>query len=150
MGNERNIGYPPEVPTNCKRCSGVLIYKGEGLYKCSQCGREVLDDWGIIKNFLSDNGPASILEISYATGVDKSIIKHYLDQGDIQIADGEVYFLHCEKCGKAISGGRFCIECMQTLTGELKGAFMGNKPPREKLEISGRMRFGRPGERRYR
>ena len=127
---EKRRGFEQiNIPQYCRRCSGRLIYSGSGEYICQDCGFTMLDDWGIIKNYLIENGAASAVQISYATGVELSVINHYLDNGDIQVADGELYFMRCEKCGKPIPGGRFCDVCLNELTGGLKGAFSQRKMP---------------------
>ena len=36
----------------CKECSGVMRYRGGGLYVCEECKHEELDDYGKVRQFL--------------------------------------------------------------------------------------------------
>lgn len=68
----------------CSQCQGDLLYDGSGMYHCSRCGHQELDDFGKIRKFLDEHGSASILDVQRATGVSKKSIEKLLKDGRIE------------------------------------------------------------------
>lgn len=127
-------------PTFCKKCGGRMQYRASGTYVCEHCKQEELDDFGKIKYFLSENGPAPIYAISNATGVDREVIDLYLKKGRIEIPEGSKFYLKCEKCGCAIRYGRFCPDCAKDLGGGIASLLseeVGEKPK----SLQGKMHY---------
>ncbi|MBR6315983.1 MAG: hypothetical protein K6E75_14085 [Lachnospiraceae bacterium] len=114
---------PVKVPTECEKCGTKLEYHGLGSYICPACGNIQLDDFGVISEFLRANQGATIKDIVYETGISREVVEYCLESGELAVANEEDYFLTCHKCGKKISGGRYCKECYASLTGDLKQAF---------------------------
>lgn len=110
-------------PVKCSKCGGKLFYLNSGKYQCDSCGEIVLDDFGKVKEFLEENGPASAVTISAVTGVQREIIEMFLKKGRLEIPEGSKYYLQCEKCGSSIRYGRFCPSCVQELAGGIKAVF---------------------------
>lgn len=124
----------------CKVCRGKLAYVSGGRYKCEECGREELDDFGRIKEFLDEHGPSTSYEIEKGTGVHPEVIQMYLRKGRIEIPDGSEHFIKCEKCGCNIRYGRFCPACAKQLAGNIKAVFneeVGEQPKRVSEDTSG-------------
>lgn len=40
------------VPTVCKNCGGVLVYKGLGEYYCEKCREKDYDNYGKTRNYI--------------------------------------------------------------------------------------------------
>lgn len=123
----------------CPKCYGKLLFEGSGIYKCSECGRIVLDDFGKIRKFLDENGTASAIEIKKATGVSIRTIKKMLKNGKLEIPESSEYFISCERCGCDIRYGRFCPDCARHLNNNLTTVFSGDTG--EKPRTNGKMRF---------
>lgn len=66
-------------PDQCDSCGGVLEYKGIGRYLCTSCGKEMLDDYGTIKEYFRVHGPSPLLTVARETGISKEKIKYILD-----------------------------------------------------------------------
>ena len=132
-------------PVICEKCKGKLFFSGGGRYKCQDCGNEVLDDFGKVKEFLEENGPSPSMVISENTGVRQDIINMFLKKGRLEIPEGSPCYIKCEKCGCSIRYGRFCPECIQKLAGGIKVIFnedMGERPKHEpKSDMTGKMYF---------
>lgn len=132
-------------PIICEKCKGKLYFMGGGRYKCNDCGNEVLDDFGKVKEFLEENGPSPSAVISENTGVRQDVIATFLKKGRLEIPDGSPCYIKCERCGCSIRYGRFCPECIQKLAGGIKVIFneeMGEKPKKEpKSNTEGGMFF---------
>ena len=125
---------------HCENCKGLLKDSGLGIYICTQCGHEMLTDFGKVKKYIEENGPSNAFNISQGTGVSINKIDKFLRQGRIEIPEGSDSYISCEKCGADIRYGRFCPQCAIKLKKELMTAFM----PSEVGEIpkkSGKMRY---------
>lgn len=130
-------------PVQCEKCKGKMFYVHSGMYKCNDCGYEVLDDFGKVKQFLEANGPMPVMIISKATEVSTEVIEIFLRQGRVEIPEGSKYYISCEKCGCSIRYGRFCPECVRELAGGIKSLFyadMGEKPKHDN-SMYGKMHF---------
>ena len=92
-----------------------MKYLALGEYKCPECGNEEMDDYGKIRNYLDEHGPASATAIEAAIGVRRSVINSYLRKGRLEITDGSPVFIKCERCGKSIKFGRICAACAKNV-----------------------------------
>lgn len=41
-----------DVPTVCKSCGGVLVYRGLGEYRCEKCRGKDFDNYGKTRNYI--------------------------------------------------------------------------------------------------
>ena len=118
-------------PITCIECGGKLKYIGGGEYKCIDCHELCYDDFGKVRKFLYDNGPAPAPEVVAATGVSNQIVVELLKEGRIELVENSKFFLHCEKCGCAIRYGRICPDCAKKYSDNLSNAMkeaVGEKP----------------------
>lgn len=65
----------------CSECGGKLEYLGIGKYKCVECGNEMLDDYGKIKEYLWEHGPTPAIVLAKETGVSREKINIVLNGG---------------------------------------------------------------------
>lgn len=124
----------------CENCGGLLKDAGLGIYICSQCGHEMLSEFGKVKKYIEENGPSNAYKISQGIGVSVSKIDKYLRQGRIEIPEGSESYISCEMCGTDIRYGKYCPTCATKLKKQLMTAFM----PSEIGEVpkkSGKMRY---------
>lgn len=103
--NEYNIPY------RCKKCDGIMVFKGIGEYHCEDCGAVDFDDYGKVRRYIEKHPGATAFEVECTTGVSRRTIHKLLRDKRIQVAVGTRSFLHCELCGKEIRCGQFCDEC---------------------------------------
>lgn len=66
-------------PERCDSCGGELTYKGIGRYLCADCGKELLDDYGTLKEYFRVHGPTPLLIAARETGMSKDKIRYILD-----------------------------------------------------------------------
>lgn len=129
----------------CELCHNRMNYVGSGKYRCTYCGKEMLDDFGKIKQFLDQNGPTPSGIISQQTGISMEKIDSYLKKGMVEIQDGGKYYLSCEKCGCAIRYGRYCPECAKReMQNSLRTSYqdIGERPKQQNTaDMAGRMHF---------
>lgn len=136
------------VPQTCKKCGGVMIYKGVGEYHCEDCGYVDYDDYGKVRLYIEAHKGATAAEIEAEIGVSQRTIRHMLRESRIEVAEGSKIFLRCEICGKDIRSGRFCTEC------EMKVHRNMEEQQRETLRRDskgfGMHQGGEEGQRRFR
>lgn len=109
----------PDV-RNCRRCGKVYNYIG-GTPICSACRQLDEEDFKRIKEYLYDNPGATLSEVSTVLEISVEKIRGFLKDGRLEILGNEGNMvLECEKCGKAITTGRYCQECTKDLTNDLR------------------------------
>ena len=129
--------------TECELCREKLVHMGGGRYKCERCDHVILDDFGKIKQFLEENGTATIAVIAQQTGVKIDVIEMYLKKGRVEISEDSNFYLKCEKCGCSIRSGRYCISCAKELSQGIQRILyneVGEKPKRNP-EMQGKMHY---------
>lgn len=99
------------IPRVCKRCHGVLVYRGVGEYRCEDCGEIDYDDYGKVRNYIEEHRGATAAQIEASIGVSQRIIRQMLKDGRIEVTADSRTFLKCEICGNPIRFGRLCAEC---------------------------------------
>lgn len=115
------------IPTSCKHCGGVLVYKGLGEYKCERCDATDYDNYGKARTYIEKNPGATAVDIEKNTGVSKAAIREMLKESRFEIIEGARSFLYCEGCRKEIRSGRYCPECEKNIHTTLE------KEQREKM-----------------
>ncbi len=111
----------PDV-RNCRKCGNIFNYIG-GAPICPACREKEEEDFQKIKKYLYENPGASLTQVSTELEVSVEMIKRFLREGRLEIAndDGNL-LLECENCGKAIKTGRYCPECERILASGFKSA----------------------------
>jgi len=125
---------------NCKRCGKIFTYRGVSV--CNDCFDQEEKDFEQVKDYLVEHPGASTLEVSTQTGVEIRTITRFLREGRLeaegfQVVDSD---LVCDKCGKPISMGRYCDDCLKKLQSELKEA--AAKLEKDKTRERGPVRWG--------
>ena len=95
------------TPRICEECSGPYEYQGAGEYKCKNCGHIAYDDYGKVRKFIDEHGPAPYHVVKKATGVNGSLVREYLDSPNTE----KTFDRKCQKCGCRIASGRLCSTC---------------------------------------
>ena len=107
----------------CSECSGVMRYRGAGIYVCEDCKHEEMDDYGKVRAFLEKRGPSNVFEISAGTGLSRGAVTRLLKDGRLEVSKSSSVSLVCSRCGLAIRYGEYCSRCQE----ELKGLEARNK-----------------------
>ena len=115
---------------NCKKCGRMFSDTG-GHEFCTKCRLEVEDHFKIVREYVYDHPGTTVNEVSEETGVPKEEILKYLREKKLELASVKDD-LKCQKCGKSIKSGRYCMNC----SSELKKGFDKAIKDDEKKEIS--------------
>lgn len=117
---------------NCTRCGKLYATSNPTL--CPDCMDEDQSDYQKVRDFVKENPKVSIEVICEATGVDEIKIREYLRQGHLVIADLSGPALECDRCGKPISKGRYCILCRQDIQKSFSTERLGQNKKSQKKE----------------
>lgn len=124
-------------PVACEICGEKIIYLGGGEYECMTCGHTFLDDFGKVRKFLYENGPAKKEVISQNTGVSEEIIMQFLREGRIEAIEAAGNRLRCDRCGCVIRKGRICADCakkdVENFSRDIK-EYIANNPKEEPVD----------------
>ncbi|MBR1471058.1 MAG: hypothetical protein IJ600_05390 [Lachnospiraceae bacterium] len=99
----------------CSACGGKMRQVRSGEFVCTECGAAELDDFGRIRKYMEQHGPASKEELYRVLGVRKEVINEYIRQQRLERAPGK----HqeegkCLLCGAALKFGSICAKCKGT------------------------------------
>ena len=136
-----------DVPTVCKNCGGVLVYRGLGEYRCEKCKTEDYDNYGKTRNYIEENPGASAIDIEKNTGVSKLAIREMLKESRFEVKEGVKSFLRCENCNAEIRSGRYCEKCENDI--HLKIEQQQREKLRENLQGFMMNTSGQEGQRRF-
>ncbi|BCN29707.1 MerR family transcriptional regulator [Anaeromicropila herbilytica] len=104
----------------CPRCGKMFCYMGIDKAICNKCKEEDEAEFNKVKEYVYNNSDATIMQVSKDTGVRVNRIKTYLREGRLMIPESSPIFLNCELCGTSIRYGRYCRECAESLSSEMK------------------------------
>lgn len=105
---------------NCPECGRLFAADG-GRRVCRKCLEREDSDYAIVRRYIREHPGASVFEVSEETGVEEEKILQFLKDGRLQSA-GYVEIFFCERCGKKITGGKFCDNCRAQMTQEVRSA----------------------------
>ena len=102
---------------NCRKCKKIFPRINEPI--CDNCKKEEEDLFLKVKEYLSENRNATILEISENTGATAKKISGYLRDGRLEISssNGE---LNCRICNAPINSGQYCDRCLIDVNKEIE------------------------------
>lgn len=104
---------------NCKKCGKLFNYVA-GAPVCPACKDALEEKFQEVKKYVQDNKGATIHDVSEECEVDAQQVRQWVREERLEFSsDGGVTGINCEKCGKAISTGRFCDKCKAELTNNL-------------------------------
>lgn len=115
---------------NCKRCNRLFQYNG--VKYCPKCLMEMDEMYKKVRDYLYEHPDATIVEVSEATGVEEKIILEFLREGRLELKEPSPV-LTCERCGKPITTGRMCKECLVIFERGLKKGF--NESARNAMDL---------------
>jgi uncharacterized protein len=104
---------------NCSRCSRVYPLIPGGRDICPLCIKQEEENYHRIFQYLSTRPSATAQEIAQATEIDVKEIYRYVRENRLRLVKADTGLV-CEGCGIAISQGKLCEKCRQSLSEEIK------------------------------
>lgn len=105
---------------NCKKCGKVFVPTGPEKY-CRECRQEQEELEREVANYIRDNPGVTIKEAAEATGISDVLVKRMALQGTFAMR-GKKYTHTCMSCGRTITQGTYCADCLAKLRQESKRA----------------------------
>lgn len=102
-----------ELLSRCGVCGGRMRPQGTEKLVCERCGQEKLNARTILKRALEAQPGLTAMELAEQTGIPRSEIYAYLDDGFLELSRSSVGILKCEICGTKILNGTVCNRCKQ-------------------------------------
>lgn len=106
---------------NCRKCRKLFNYV-VGPFLCPNCKDELEMKFQEVKKYVQGNAGAGVHEVSEACDVGIPQIQQWVREERLMFTESAAIGLECERCGKSVRSGRYCIECRNELTNEFKGA----------------------------
>lgn len=107
---------------NCPRCGKIFTYINRPI--CHSCLENEENEFKVVKDYIYDNPGATISEVSQETEVSVEKIMRFLREERLEISsENSNLLLECERCGRAISSGRFCDNCKGDINKDFKREF---------------------------
>lgn len=102
---------------NCPGCGRLFAYQGRDF--CNKCLEKEDSDYALVRKYVRDNPGAGVFEVAEATGIDEEKILQFLKDGRLQ-SSGYVEVFYCDRCGKRISEGKYCEQCLNEMNKALR------------------------------
>ncbi|MCR4956148.1 MAG: flagellar protein [Lachnospiraceae bacterium] len=127
---------------NCKDCGRLFNYLS-GRPICPACQKKLEEKFAEVKQYIRDNGGATINQIAEANEVDPKQIKQWIREERLVISDDSPINIECESCGAPIKTGRYCAACTANMANNLGSAIKKPKaaPVKQERDTRDRMRF---------
>ncbi|MBQ7515028.1 MAG: flagellar protein [Schwartzia sp.] len=102
---------------NCPECGRIYVDTGVGL--CRDCFEKEEDTMQEIASYVRDNPNSKVKDIVDALGVKERLVMRMIRDGWF-VTEGASLEYPCERCGTAITSGRFCDKCNAELQKEME------------------------------
>ena len=120
----RAAAYGADKPVlkNCVECGRIFSpMRGEKI--CRECRLKEEELERQVMSYVRDNPGVSIQEAAKATGVSEKIVKRMAREGMFVTQGFATNITYpCTRCGKPITSGTYCTDCLQILRNETKKA----------------------------
>lgn len=100
---------------NCRRCRRLFNYAVGPIY-CTQCRKELEEEFQVVKKYVQDNPGSDIRMVAEACDVDPAQIRQWVREERLCFSDDAPSGINCERCGVMIRTGRFCERCKVDMT----------------------------------
>lgn len=106
---------------NCRSCGKLFNYIS-GPFICPNCKDALEEKFQEVKKYLYEHPGSTVSVLSEECNVEASLIRQWIREERLEFAEGTLE-LGCEKCGAAITSGRFCQKCKASMVNSLNSAY---------------------------
>lgn len=128
---------------NCRMCGHIFNYVA-GPILCPHCREKMEAKFQEVKEYIRANPGVGIQDVAENCDVEPSQIQQWLREERLELTEGSVIYLQCEKCGAPIRSGRFCEKCKYEMSMDLQSVLPKKSIGTQTTRISGdgeRMRY---------
>ena len=121
-----NLPNLPSLPKirNCSKC-GKIFTAMDGEKVCRDCVQKEKDFEEKVVTCIRENPGSSLREVMQATGATDKMMKRMIKDGIFSapaaVQDGRSTY-PCMKCGRPITNGTYCMDCLSRLRAQTKKA----------------------------
>ena len=107
---------------NCAQCGKVFSpIRNEKI--CRDCTIKQEEKEREVLQYVRDNPGVSMKDAADAVGVSDKFVRQMASQGlFVNLKSAEDFFYPCVRCGRPISRGTYCTDCLKSLRQETKKA----------------------------
>ncbi len=129
---------------NCRKCGRLFNYIA-GYQMCPACKEGLEAKFQEVKEYVRDHRGAGINEVAEACDVEPAMIRQWLREERLELAEDSGIMLACDACGALIRSGKYCQACKNNLANGFNSILKGRTPVEEPLKQQrskdARMRF---------
>ena len=108
---------------------------------CPLCAKKEEEYFTTVKKHLKDNPGIRLDDVVKQTGVPASLMRRWLKEGRLKVTNTEGIDLRCERCGKNILQGKYCVACREKMEHTLNDLYKPEQKNIRKDDGRQRMRF---------
>ncbi|MBR4084690.1 MAG: flagellar protein [Lachnospiraceae bacterium] len=128
----------------CRKCGRLFNYIA-GYQICPACKEALEEKFQEVKEYVRDHKGVGINEVAEVCDVDPNMIRQWLREERLELAEDSGIMLACESCGGLIRSGRYCDKCKNNLVNGFNSVLQGRKPAEptspSRRSAEARMRF---------
>ena len=117
---------------NCRKCGRLFNYIA-GYQMCPACKEALETKFQEVKEYVRDHKGVGINEVAEACDVEASMIRQWLREERLELAEDSGIMLACDGCGALIRSGKYCQKCKNNLANGFSSVLQGRKPVEEPL-----------------
>ncbi len=122
---------------NCPKCG--RLFSNEIGAICKSCFDEEEKIFEEVRLYIKEHPDSRMGEVSDATGVSAKKIIRYIKEGRLEISKGMVGEVKCDSCGKPITTGKFCSDCIKKISNDVKDTIRKEPVEKPKEKASAKM-----------
>ena len=103
---------------NCRKCGKLFNYV-TGVPICPACKDALEKKFQEVKKYVQDNKGVTIHDVVENCEVDAAQVRQWVREERLEFSGEGATGIVCEKCGAAITTGRFCQKCKNEMTANL-------------------------------
>lgn len=112
---------------NCRNCGNIFNYV-RGPIICPACRESLEAKFREVKVYIQENPGVNIQNVSEKCDVEVSLIKQWLREERLEMAEGSSIYLDCENCGTPIRSGKYCDKCKAQMVSGFKNVMRSSAP----------------------
>lgn len=111
----------------CRKCGRLFNYI-TGYQICPACKEALEVKFQEVKEYVREHKGVGINEVAEVCDVDPNLIRQWLREERLELAEDSGIMLACESCGGLIRSGRYCDKCKSNLVNGFNSVLQGKKP----------------------
>ena len=117
----------------CRKCGRLFNYI-TGYQICPACKEALEAKFQEVKEYVREHKGVSINEVSEVCEVETNMIRQWLREERLELAEDSGIMLACEACGGLIRSGRYCDKCKTHLTSGFRNVLQSSRPQQQPVQ----------------